>query len=252
MNCFDVRNLDKQQTKMATTRSHVDLKVVEEFLRRRIYPKNISKDKGKRANFRRTCRNFSLKNGELFYKDSRKVIFEAKQQSEIIQDIHEGIGENSRSKAMASHRGRESTYEKVSERFFWFGMVNDVKAYIKRCENCQRQTNTFKKISPELQSIPVPTEVMKQIGIDICNLPEVDGYKHLIICIDYFSKWSEAKATKDKSAPTVAQFIYDVICRHGCLKIQINDQGKEFVNEISKCLHEMTGTEQRVTSAYNP
>ena len=86
----------------------MDLKVVEEFLRRRIYPKNISKDKGKRANLRRTCRNFSLKNGELFYKDLRKVIFEAKQQSEIIHDIHEGIGESCRSKAMASHHGRES------------------------------------------------------------------------------------------------------------------------------------------------
>ena len=90
---------------------------------------------------------------------------------------------------------------------------------------------------------------MRQIGIDICNLPEVDGYRHLIVCIDYFSKWSEAKATKDKSAPTVAQFIYDIICRHGCVKIQINDQGKEFVNEVSKNLHEMTGTEQRVTSS---
>ena len=153
---------------------------------------------------------------------------------------------------MASHRGRESTYQKLSEIFFWHGMVNDVKNYIKNCENCQHQSNTFKKISTQLQSIPVPTDVMKQIGIDICNLPEVDGYRHLIVCIDYFSKWSEAKATKDKSAPTVAQFIYDIICRHGCVKIQINDQGKDSVNEVSKNLHEMTGTEQRITSAYHP
>ena len=77
-----------------------------------------------------------------------------------------------------------------------------MKANIKQCENCQRQTNTFKKISQELQSISIPTEVMKQIDIDICNLPEVDGYKHLIVCIDYFSKWSEAKPVKDKSAPS--------------------------------------------------
>ena len=42
---------------------HVNLKVVEEFLRRKIYPKEIAKDKGKKANFRRTCKNFSrLKN----------------------------------------------------------------------------------------------------------------------------------------------------------------------------------------------
>ena len=92
---------------------------------------------------------------------------------------------------------------------------------------------------------------MKQIGIDLCTLPEVDGFKHLIVCIDYFSKWSDAKAVKDKSAPTVVKFLYEIICRHGCMRIQINDQGKEFVNEVSENLHEMTGTEQRITFAYH-
>ena len=93
---------------------------------------------------------------------------------------------------------------------------------------------------------------MKQIGIDLCTLPEVDGFKHLIVCIDYFSKWSEAKAVKDKSAPTVAKFLYEIICRHGCMRIQINDQGKNFVNEVSENLHEMTSTEKRITSVYHP
>ena len=27
---------------------------------------------------------------------------------------------------------------------------------------------------------------MQEIGIDVCNLPEVDGFKHLIVSIDYF------------------------------------------------------------------
>ena len=62
---------------------HVNLKVVEEFLRRKIYPKEIAKDKGKKANFRRTCKNFSIKDGELFYKKSRKVIFDEQQKIEI-------------------------------------------------------------------------------------------------------------------------------------------------------------------------
>jgi len=42
------------------------------------------------------------------------------------------------------------------------------------------------------------------------------------------------------------------MCRHGCFEIQINDQGREFVNEVCKQLHELTGVEQRVTSAYHP
>ena len=160
--------------------------------------------------------------------------------------------DNSMAKALAAYRGRESTYQKISERFFWHGMIEDIKEYIKICKSGQQQGKIFKKISPELKSIPVPNEVMKQIGIDLCTLPEVDGLKHLIVCIDYFSKWSEAKAVKDKSAPTVAKFLYEIICRHGCMRIQINDQRKEFVIEVSENLHEMTGTEQRITSAYHP
>ena len=35
------------------------------------------------------------------------------------------------------------------------------------------------------------------------------------------------------------------------MKMQINDQGKESVNEVSENLHEITGTEQRITSAYH-
>ena len=93
---------------------------------------------------------------------------------------------------------------------------------------------------------------MKQVGVDICNLPETDGYCHIIVLIDYFWKWSEANPTKDQSTPTVAQFFYKVMCRHGCFDVQINDQGREFVNQECDELHKLTGVEQRVTSAYHP
>ena len=36
------------------------------------------------------------------------------------------------------------------------------------------------------------------------------------------------------------------------MRIQVNDQGKEFVNEIFENLHKMAGTEQQITSAYHP
>ena len=140
--------------------------------------------------------------------------------------------------------------KKFSERFFWHSMIEDIKEYIKICISCKQQGKIFKKINLELKSIPVPYSVMKQNGINLNTLPEVDGFRHLVVSIDYFSKWSAAKTLKDKIAPTVAKFLYEIICRHGCMRIQINDQGKEFVNEVSENLHEMTGTEQRITSAY--
>ena len=36
------------------------------------------------------------------------------------------------------------------------------------------------------------------------------------------------------------------------MKIQINDQGREFVNEVTKVLHNMIGAEQRITPACHP
>ena len=74
-------------------------------------------------------------------------------------------------------------------------------------------------------------------------------------CFQAFSRiyrWSEAKPIKDKSDSTIAQFHHKVLCQHGCIKIQINNQDKEFVNEVSKVLHKMIGTEQGITSSFHP
>ena len=153
--------------------THMDLKAVEEFLRDKTYPKGILKDKRKKSNCRKACKNFSIVNGDLMCKEKRRVVFEIERRRTIIHDVHEGIGGNSMAKSLAVHRGRESTYQKISERFFWHGMIEDIKI----CKSCQQQGKIFKKISPELKSIPVPNEVMKQIGIDLCTLPEVDEFK---------------------------------------------------------------------------
>ena len=53
---------------------------------------------------------------------------------------------------------------------------------------------------------------MQHIETDNCSLPEDGGFRHLFICINYLSKWSEAKLTKDKSASTIAQLLYEFIC----------------------------------------
>ena len=130
---------------------------------------------------------------------------------------------------MVSHCGRDSTIQEISNIFFWHNIKGDIEEFIKKCDQCQK-LGKIEKVSSALHRIPIKTEVMQQIGIDICILPEVVGFNHLVVCIDYFSVWSEVKSIKDESASTIAQFLYEVICRHGCMKIQINDQWREFVN----------------------
>lgn len=95
--------------------------------------------------------------------------------------------------------------------------------------------------------------MFKQIGVDLITLPEVNNLRYVVVAVCYFSKWCEARALVDKTAVSVAKFLYDdIICRHGCPEIQISDQGREFVNKLSDELFRLTGTQQRVTSPYHP
>ena len=42
------------------------------------------------------------------------------------------------SAAGGGHFGRDKTLGKVTERYYWLGIVDDVKDYCKFCEQCQR------------------------------------------------------------------------------------------------------------------
>lgn len=54
-----------------------------------------------------------------------------------------------------------------------------------------------------------------QVGIDLVGpLPRTArGNKFIVTLMDYFSKWPEAEAIPDKSAKSIALFLYKMICR---------------------------------------
>ncbi|XP_071842970.1 uncharacterized protein [Apostichopus japonicus] len=162
-----------------------------------------------------------------------------------IQSLHEGFG--------GGHFGRDKTLEKVTSRYYWRGLANDVLEYVKQCEACQKSNNTFDKKVAKLHPIPV-TSVWHQVGVDMIGpLPEtISGNKYVITLCDYFSKWPEAVAVRNKTAKTVANFLFETMARFGCMKIVISDQGGEFVNALNKSLFDMTGVDHRVSSSYHP
>ena len=96
----------------------------------------ISKDKGKKDNFRKPCKNFKIVDGHLTCKWKKKVIFDYDGKTIIMHDLHEGLGDDLRANTLAAHREHVSTYQKLVERFYWHSMVKNVKEYVKNCKNC--------------------------------------------------------------------------------------------------------------------
>ena len=101
--------------KMALPRYHVSFDVIEKYLRESSYPSEITAtvNKGKKANFRKACKPFSILNGQLMYNNTRLVISSKEKQQTIIKYVRVGLGGDPKAKAMASHRGRDATREKI-------------------------------------------------------------------------------------------------------------------------------------------
>jgi len=114
---------------------------------------------------------------------------------------HEGLGESEVGKALSAHRGRDRLEEILRKRYFWYDMRSDIEDYVKRCDACQRVTPKMRTEKPALHCVTVPKAAFQQVGIDLISLPETaEGFKYVVVLADYFTKYLEAMALKDKTA----------------------------------------------------
>ena len=142
------------------------------------------------------------------------------------------------------HLGINKTTEKISSRYYWPNIKEDITSFIHTCEKCQRVNESMMKTHIELHPISIPTKIFSQVGIDLMSLTESKGfdedgrYKYLISAQCYFSKYVEVGTLKTKKAEEVSKWIYNqIICRYGVTDIHITDNGSEFAKTISpkKC-----------------
>ena len=77
---------------------------------------------------------------------------------------------------------------------------------------------TIQKTATLMHPVPIPIKVMSQTRIDLMRMKETpDGYNYVISAINYFTKFLELGAIKDKCAVTVGSWIYEYIfCRYDC------------------------------------
>ena len=106
----------------------------------------------------------------------------------ILEEIHEGI--------CGDHAGPRSLVSKVIRTsYFWPTTQADAVELVKRCDKCQRLGNVQRLPTEKLTTITSPWP-FSQWGIDIVSpVPIGKGQvKFLLVAIDYFIKWIEAKA----------------------------------------------------------
>ena len=99
------------------------------------------------------------------------------------------------------------------------------------------------------------SEPFEVVGLDILtSLPTTQsGNKHLLVVVDFFTKWAEAFPLKDLSAASVAQvFVDQFVSRFGCPIRVHSDQGGCFVSEVLELTCKRLGIEKSTISSAHP
>jgi hypothetical protein len=117
----------------------------------------------------------------------------------------------------------------------------------KKCENCQKCARDQKQPSSLTQLIQ-PTWPLQRWGLDLLGpLPPAQGkLKYVVVVVEYFSKWIEAKPLATITSVTVQKFFWqNIVCRFGVPKAITVDNGtqfdaktfKDFCDQISTKIH---------------
>lgn len=120
--------------------------------------------------------------------------------------------------------------------YYWPTMHRDARDMIRKCSNCQVHRPIPRQPQQELTPITSPWPFYKW-GIDIAGpFPAAaGGLKFLIVAIDYFTKWIEAKAVVNITGNQVKRFVWDnIVCRFGLPGEIISDNGKQFCDNPFK------------------
>ncbi|XP_076886533.1 uncharacterized protein LOC143536430 [Bidens hawaiensis] len=128
----------------------------------------------------------------------------------LIREIHEGI--------CGFHADPRMVMAKLMNvGYYWPGMHMDAVQKIRKCDLCQHHApNTLR---PKNELVPVTsTWPFQKWAIDIMGpFPEAPGrVKFLILAIDYFTKWVEAKPFASITVASIKKFLFEfIICRFG-------------------------------------
>lgn len=156
----------------------------------------------------------------------------------------------------AGHFGITRTVHMVSRYFWWARLRLEVDAYVRRCDECQRNKASSQRKAGTLQALHIPGRRWEAIAFDlIVKLPTTArGFDSILVFVDRLTKMVHLVPTTESiTALDFAQLVVDHVVRlHGIPVHLVSDRGPIFNNEVWKEFCKLTGGQRAMSSAYHP
>nr|GEZ38450.1 reverse transcriptase domain-containing protein [Tanacetum cinerariifolium] len=164
---------------------------------------------------------------------------------DILKACHEG--------PTGGHHGANFIAKKVFDvGFFWPTIYRDAHDLVKSCDICQRQGKISQRDEMPQNVIHV-CEIFDVWGIDFMGpFPSLRGNRYMLVVVDYFSKWVEAKALPTNDARIVVKFFKSLFARFRTPIAIISDRGIHFCNDKFAKVMSKYGVTHHLATAYHP
>lgn len=170
---------------------------------------NVPKDIRNKKSFKQKAHKYYIFSNALWRRSAkgpRRVILNRVAREELVRQAHNESG----------HRGRDPTYRKLADFYFWPNMYAEIALYCQTCRQCQLHSTYWPKVMINLTWVPT---VMCKFNMDLVEMGiSSNGYEYIVDIRDDLTGWLEAWMLAKKSSEDIAQFLWqDVICRFGCI-----------------------------------
>ncbi|KAI3797126.1 hypothetical protein L1987_32378 [Smallanthus sonchifolius] len=192
----------------------------------------LPEDRAEARKIRTKALQYEMEQGRLYRRSYLGPLLKCLDDEEanyVIREIHFGI--------CGIHAGPRMVVAKaMGAGYYWPGMHKSAVEEIQKCESCQKHAPMCHR--PPNEMVPVTAAwPFQKWAIDIVGpFPEAPGkIRFLIVAIDYFTKWVEAKALASITGIQVKKFVWEcIVCRFGLPLFIVTDNGKQFVDNPFK------------------
>lgn len=150
--------------------------------------------------------------------------------------------------------GRDKTASLIRDRFYWYGMTEDIEHFISNCRRCLlRKTPINCTKRAPLTNIKT-SQPLELVCVDYLKLEKSKGgYENVFVITDHFTCYDQAIGTINQAAKTTSEALFNhFIVHYGIPLLLHSDQNANFESKIIQELCHRMGINKSRTTPYHP
>jgi len=178
----------------------------------------------------------------------RLVIPSGQKREELLRLVHENPRDG-------GHFGAVKGASKLQQRWWWPGMISDLRHWVSTCRLCQvyKHARGRAKLPRDTPRV-VPSGPWDSVYVDAIGPLAMGhgGYRYCLVAIDHFARYVEILPARRLTTESYVGWLQQLTSRYGTMKRLTSDRGSNFVSALVDSYCKVMGITRHSTTAWRP